>query len=146
MSEIVITVIGHGRHRWPDAWDELCPSPPGFRWRFVPEDSLGSQVRSILRIEPQAVVVWVGSGQAIDRAQELTRRLRSVGLPIVIVIAQEHDPATELLLRQSGAMYLCGDEAEERLGQMLASMLGPPARASPARQIDSTDPVKLDGS
>jgi hypothetical protein len=112
----------------------------------VPENSLGAQVRSILRIGPNAVAVWVGSGEAIDRAEQLISRLLAVGVRIVIAIAEVHDPLTESVLRRTGALYVCADEAELRLTQILEAILGPPESARPVKQIDSTHPVKLDGS
>jgi hypothetical protein len=112
----------------------------------VPEDSLGAQVRSILRIGPNAVAVWVGSGEAIDRAEQLIQRLFAVGLPNVVAIAELHDPLTESVLRQTGALYVCAEEAEQRLSRILESILGPPTSSRTVKQIDSTHPVKLDGS
>jgi hypothetical protein len=146
MSVIVMTTIGDGRHKWPNACEEIFRAPPGFCWRFVPESSLATQVRSILRIAASAVAVWVGSGEVINRAEQLVSRLLGVGIPIVIAIAEVHDPLTESVLRQTGALYVCADEAEQRLSQVLESILGSPASSHPVKQIDFTHPIKLDGS
>jgi hypothetical protein len=146
MSVFVMTVIGEGRHDWAGACDELTWAPSGCCWRFVPDGSLATRVRSILRIEPRAVVVRVGMGAAIDQAESLVRRLLMVGLRIVIVVAEEHDEAVESAVRQAGAMYLCGDQAEQELERVLESVVEPRARERPAMQVDSTDAMKLDGS
>ena len=93
---------------------------------------------------PAAVVVWVGADDAINRAAKLIGRLLEAGLPIVIAIAEVHDPSTESVLRQAGALYICANEAQERLGHVLESILGPPSRSTDAKTIESTREVKMD--
>lgn len=129
-SIIVMTVIGEGRHKWPEACEALFPAPAGFCWRFVPEGSLGEQVRAVLRTGARAVVVWIGVGEAIDRAEQVVGRLLAVGVPVVIAIAEGHEPSVESVLRKMGAVYLCADEAEERLRGVVESILLRPSKGT----------------
>lgn len=121
-SVIVMTAIENA----PPLGDNILPPPRGFCWRFVPEGPLPVQFRSILRTEARATVVWVGKGDAVDRAAALIGRLLDAGPPIVIAIAEAHEARAESVLRQAGAIYLCGFEAKQRLGATLEAMLGPP--------------------
>jgi hypothetical protein len=130
-------VIGDIPADWQLSGDDFLPAPPGFCWRFVPEGPLAVQVRSILRLNARAVAVWVGQDDAVDRAVHLIARLLAAGLPIVIAIAQVHRPWTESLLRQAGAVYICANEARQRLGQVLESMLGPPSRSTDLKLVES---------
>ena len=141
MSVIVMTVIGEIPGHWQPALGDVFAAPPGFCWRLVPEGPAAVQVRSILRMEARAVVVWVGAGNTIDRGEKLIGRLLGAGLPIVIPVAEMHDPYTESVLRQAGALYICSHEAQERLGHLLESILDAPARSNPA---GSAGDVKID--
>ena len=125
LSVIVMTVIGEAPRDWLERLDDVFPMPPGFSWRSVPESPLPIQLRSILRVNACAVAVWVGADDAVDRAAELIERLLKAGPPVVIAIAEVHDPSTESALRQAGAIYLCAYEAQERLCDVLESILDP---------------------
>jgi hypothetical protein len=146
MSVIVMTVVGDVPENSQAALDDAFPAPPGFRWRFVPEGSPAVQVRSILRLDARAVVVWVGAGDAVDRGAKLITRLLGAGLPIVIAVAEMHDPERESLLRQAGALYICGNEARQRLSDVLGSILGPPSRSTAVEMVEPAQEVKMDGS
>jgi hypothetical protein len=128
VSPIVMTLVGNEPPRGNPLWHEIdsLPAPPGYCWRFVPEGPFAIQCRSILQMDARAVVVWVGANDAVDRAARLIGRLLAVGLPAVIAIAEVHDPPTEILLRQAGALYVCAKEAQHRLHGVLESILGPP--------------------
>jgi hypothetical protein len=146
ISVIVMTVVGDvPRHREPP-WSDVSsvPAPPGFCWRFVPEGPFAVQFRSILRMDARAVVVWVGADDAIDRAAKLIGRFSEAGLSIVIAIAEVHDPSSESVLRQLGALYLCANEAQQRLGDVLESILGPPSRSTDMQTVVSAREVKMD--
>ncbi len=123
MSAIVMTMIGDVRRPWQGERDEFFLAPPGFCWRFVPEGPFAVQFRSILRMHPRAVVVWVGPGEAVDRAANMIARLVEIGPAVVIGIAEEHDPSSESVLRSAGALYICSHEAEQRLDHLLGSIL-----------------------
>ncbi len=140
ISVIVMTVIGDVPER--DIGSVLAP--PGFCWRFVPEGPFAVQFRSILRMDAPAVVVWVGADDAVSRATKLIGRFSATGLPIVIAIAQVHDPSTESVLRQAGALYICAHEAQQRLGDVLESILGRPSRSTDVQTIVSAREVKMD--
>ena len=101
MSVIVMTVIGDVPRCPPSNDISNMPAPSGFCWRFVPEGQFAVQIRSILRLDARAVVVWVGADDAIDRAAKLIDRILGAGLPIVIAVAEVHDPSTESVLRQA---------------------------------------------
>ena len=128
-SAIVVTPVGNASQCENPPWKDIdaLPAPSGFCWRFVPEGPFAVQVRSILRAEPRAVVVWVGVDDAVDRAAKLILRVCGAGPPIVIAVAETHDPPTELMLRQAGALYICANEARQRLGQFVESILGAPS-------------------
>jgi hypothetical protein len=144
MSVIVMTTIGDvPRERQPMS-DNIFPAPPGFRWRFVPEGPFAGQFRSILRMDARVVVVWVGADDAVGRAAKLIGRLLGAGLPIVIAVAEIHDPPTESALRQAGALYICANEAQHRLGHVLESILGPPSRSTDVKTVEPTREVKMD--
>jgi hypothetical protein len=145
MSVIVMTVIGDVPADWQPALGNVV-APPGFSWRFVPEGPLAVQVRSILRIDARAVVVWVGTGDAIDRAAKFIERLLRAGLPVVVAIAEIHDPSTESALREAGAVYLCAHEAQERLCNVMESILDPPSRSTGVRTIEFSPEIKMDDS
>ena len=146
MSVIVMTVIGDvPRHSQPAQMEALA-APAGFCWRFVPEGPPAVQVRSILRMDASAVVVWVGAGDAIDRAAKLIHRLLAAGLPIVIAVAEAHESCRESALRQAGALYICANEAEQRLAGVLESILGPPPRSTDVKTVEFTREVKMDAS
>jgi hypothetical protein len=138
---IVMTVIGDIPRHWDPTRGEVFAAPAGFCWRFVPDGPAAVQLRTILRIDARAVVVWVGAGDAIDRAAKLIDRLLGAGLPIVIAVAEMHDPSRESALRQAGALYICANEAQQRLCDVLESTLGLRSRlpsmktAAPAREI-----------
>jgi hypothetical protein len=83
-------------------------------------------------MEPCAVVVRVETSDAVDRAVELIDQLSSRTRAIVIVVAEAHDHSTESKLRQTRAIYLCGSEAQERLGDVLAELLESMFPAGPA--------------
>ncbi len=146
MSIIVMTVIGNVPGHWQPARNDIFPAPQGFCWRFVPESSLAVQSRSILQIDARAVVVWVGADDAIHRAAKLIARLLAAGLPIVIAIAEAHDPENESVLRQAGALYFCADEAQGRLGHVLESIFGPHSHSTVVTTAESTREVKMDAS
>jgi hypothetical protein len=145
-SVIVMTAIGNAARNWPPALDDVCPAPPGFSWRFVPEGPPAVQFRSILRLDARAIVVWVGPDEAVKRAVKLIGGLLDTGLPIVIAIAAAHDPWTESVLRQAGALYLCANEAQQRLGLVLESILGSPSRSTDLTAVEATREVKMDAS
>jgi hypothetical protein len=81
------------------------------------------QIREIWISDALAAVVFVGPGEAVDRAIELLYLLRGTGPPVVVAIAEPSDARTERLLRQTGAIYLCGPEAQLRLIDVLREML-----------------------
>lgn len=145
-SVIVMTLVGNALRRGDPLWNEIdaLPAPPGFCWRFVPEGPFAVQFRSILRMDARAVVVWVGADDAINRAAKLIGRLLGAGLPVVIAIAEVHDAQTESALRQAGALYICANEAQQRLGHVLESILGPPSRSIDVKTVESTREVKMD--
>jgi hypothetical protein len=145
-SVIVMTVVGNAPQCGEPLWKQIdaLPAPPGFCWRFVPEGPFAVQVRSILRAEPRAVVVWVGVDDAVDRAANLILRVCGAGPPIVIAVAEVHDPPTESALRQAGALYICANEARQRLGSLMESILGPPPPSIDPKSIGSTQEVKMD--
>jgi hypothetical protein len=147
-SVIVMTLSGNAMRRGDPLENAIYAlrAPPGFCWRFVPESPLPVQFRSILRMDASAVVVWVGPDDAIDRAAKLIRRLLGAGPPIVIAIAQVHDPLTESLLRQAGALYICAHEAQQRLGDVLGSILGAPLCPSNLKTVESTLEVKMEAN
>jgi hypothetical protein len=146
MSVIVMTVIGDVPRCPPSNDISNMPAPSGFCWRFVPEGQFAVQIRSILRLDARAVVVWVGADDAIDRAAKLIDRILGAGLPIVIAVAEVHDPSTESVLRQAGALYICANEAQQRLGHVLESILGPPPPAIDLKTVESAREVKMDAS
>jgi len=145
ISVIVMTVIGKSSH-WRMACDELFPAPPGYCWQIVPEGPPAAQFRSILRMDARAVAVWVGADGAVDRAAKLISRLLETGPPIVIAIAESHDPLRESVLRQTGALYLCANEAHERMGEVLESVLSLPCRAGDVRTAPFSPVVKINTS
>ena len=128
-SVIVMTMVGNASRCRDPLWSEIdaLPAPPAFRWCFVADGPCAVQVRSILRMNARAVVVWIGQGDAINRAAKLIGRLLGAGLPIVIAIAEVHDRCGESALRQAGALYICASEVQERLGLVLQSILAPPS-------------------
>jgi hypothetical protein len=130
MSVIVMTVIGDVRRPRQGEGDEFFPAPQGFCWRFVSEGPLAVQFRSILRMDARAVVVWVGAGDAVDRAANMIARLVEIGPSIVVAVGEVHEPWRESTLRQAGALYICANEAEQRLCQVLESILGPQLRST----------------
>jgi len=144
MSVIVMTVIGDIPGHWQPSLGDVFAAPPGFCWRLVPEGPPAVQVRSILRMEARAVVVWVGAGDTLDRGEKLIARLLGAGLPIVIAVAEMHDPYTESVLRQAGALYICANEAHERLGDVLASILG--SHSPRGEPLDPARKIKMDAS
>jgi hypothetical protein len=146
VSVIVMTLVGDAARREDPVWNEIdaLPAPPGFCWRFVPEGPFAVQFRSILRMDARAVVVWVGADDAVHRAEKLIDRLLGAGLPIVIAIAEVHDPWGESVLRQAGAVYLCAKEAQERLRHVLESILGPTSLSTDVRTVESTREVRMD--
>ena len=146
LSVIVMTVIGDVPRDWLERIDATLPAPPGFSWRFVPESPLPIQLRSILRTEACAVAVWIGAEDAIDRAADLIERLLRAGLPVVIAVAEVHDAATESALRQAGAIYLCAHEAQERLCEVLESILDPPSPSAHVKTIKFSPEIKMDDS
>jgi hypothetical protein len=146
MSVIVMTVIGEVPTDCKAAFEDVIAAPRGFSWRFVPEGPPAVQVRSILRLNARAVVVWVGVGDAIDRGAKLIGRLLTAGLPIVIAVAEMHNPEKESVLRQAGSLYFCANEARVRLGDVLESILGPPSRSTEVKSVELTREVKMDAS
>ena len=62
----------------------------------------------------------------------------------MIAIAEVHDPSTESVLRQAGALYICANEAQQRLGHVLESILGPPSRSTDMKTVESAREVKMD--
>jgi hypothetical protein len=145
-SVIVMTVIDNVRRDWQAALDNPFPAPPGFRWRFVPEGPFAVQCRSILRMDARAVVVWVGADDAINRAAKLIGRLLGAGLPTVVAIAEVHDSWNESVLRQAGALYVCANEAQQRLASVLESILAPTSRSGDRKTVESTWEVKMNTS
>jgi len=145
---IVMTEIGYVSRYPRPPWNDIgtLPAPPGFCWRFVPEGPFAVQFRSILRMDARAVVVRVGADDAIDRAANLIGRILGTGPPIVIAVAEVHDPWSESVLRQAGALYLCANEAEQRLGHVLESILGPPSLSIDVKTAPSMREVKTDSS
>ena len=95
----------------------------GFRWHVVEVGPTKRQAREIWLSDAIAAVVFVGRGEAVDRAIDLLHLLRGTGPPVVIAIADPVDVRTEKLLRQTGAIYLCGAEAQQRLADVLREML-----------------------
>jgi hypothetical protein len=147
-SAIVMTPVGAAPQCGDPLWNRLdaSPAPPGFCWRFVPEGPFAVQFRTILRLDARAVVVWVGADNGANRAAKLIGRLLEAGLAVVIAIAEVHDPWTESVLRQTGALYICANEAQQRLEHVLESILGPPSCSSDVESVDSTREVKMDAS
>jgi hypothetical protein len=141
MRVIVMTHIGSPSST---RFDELIAPPPGFLWRYLPESPLATHVRSILRIDARGVVICVGPGDAVEHAATLTARLLETGPPVVIAIADAHGPATESVLRQAGATYICAREAEQRLGRILESILDPPCRPDEFSAIRPTRELRMD--
>jgi hypothetical protein len=144
VSVIVMTVIGDVPRRPP--WDDISnmPAPAGFCWRFVPEGPFAVQFRAILRMDARAIVVWIGADDAVNRAAKLIGRFSAAGLSIVIAVAEVHDPSTESVLREAGALYICAHEAQQRLGDVLESILGPPSRSTDVKTVEHTREVKMD--
>ncbi len=145
-SVIVVTVIGDVPRHLESALDDILPAPSGFCWRFVPEAPFAVQFRSILRTDARAVAVWVGPDDAVDRAAKLISGLLQAGLRAVIAIAQVHDARTESVLRQAGALYFCTNEAQQRLGQVLNAILGPPSGSTDFKTVELKQEVKMDAS
>jgi hypothetical protein len=147
-SVVVMTLVGKSPKGQDPPSNQIAtfPAPPGFCWRLVPESPFAVQVRSILRIDARAVVVWVGAEDAISRAANLIGRILGTGPPIVIAVAEVHDPWSESVLRQAGALYLCANEAEQRLGHVLESILGPPSLSIDVKTAPSMREVKTDSS
>jgi hypothetical protein len=145
-SVIVMTVIGNVSRDWQPGLDQMFPAPPGFCWRFVPEGPFAVQFRSILRMDARAVAMWVGRDDAVNRAVKLIGGLLQAGLPVVIAIAELHDPLTESELRQAGALYFCANEAQQQLGSVLKAILGPPALSIEVKPVESARGVKMDAS
>jgi hypothetical protein len=147
-SVIVMTLVGNTARHGDPLWGEIdqLPAPPGFRWCFVAEGPFAVQVRSILRMDASAVVVWVGEGDAIERAGKLIARLLGTGLPVVIAIAELHNPSGESALRQAGAVYICANEAPQRLGEVLESILAPPSLLVNPKTVEFSQEVKMDAS
>jgi hypothetical protein len=147
-SVIVMTLVGNAPRLGDPLWNEIdaLPAPPGYCWRFVPEGPFAVQFRSILRMDARAVVVWVGADDAVNRAAKLIGRLLAAGLPIVIAIAEVHDPWSESVLRQAGALYICANEVQQRLGHVVESILGPPSLSTDVKTVESTREVKMDAS
>jgi hypothetical protein len=145
---IVMTAVGNvPRHPHPP-WNDISvvSAPPGFCWRFVPEGPFAVQFRSILRIDARAVVVWVGEGDAVNRAANLIGRLCGTGTSSVIAVAEVHDSVTESAMRQAGALYLCAHEVGPRLGRVLDSILGRPSSSTEVQTVESTPEVRMDAS
>jgi hypothetical protein len=147
-SVIVMTVVGSEPHGGDPLWSQIdaLPAPPGFCWRFVPEGPFADQFRSILRMGARAVVVWVGAGDAVNRATKLIGRLLSAGLPVVIAISEVHDPSTESVLRRAGALYICANESQDRLGIVLSSILDPPSRTVDVKTVGPVREVNMDAT
>lgn len=149
-SVIVMTPVGDAPQRGNPLWNQIdaLPAPPGFCWRFVPEGPFAVQFRSVLRLDARAVVVGVGGDgdDAVNRAAKLIGRLMGAGLPIVIAIAEVHDPWTESVLRQAGALYVCANEARQRLGDVLESILGPPSPSTDVETVESTREVNMNAN
>jgi hypothetical protein len=147
-SVIIMTLVGNAARRADPLWNQIdaLPAPPGFCWRFVPEGPFAVQFRSILRMDARAVVAWVGADDAIHRAAKLIGRLLGAGLPVVIAIAEVHDPRSESVLRQTGALYMCANEAQQRLGLVLESILGPLSVSTGAKTVEPTREVKMDAN
>jgi hypothetical protein len=143
-SVIVITTIGDVPPQLESALDEILPEPPGFFRRFVPEASLAIQFRSILRLDARAVAVWVGPDDAVERAAKLISGLLQAGIRAVIAIAELHDARTESVLRQAGALYFCANEAQQRLGQVLNAILGPPCGSTDFKTVEHERKIKMD--
>jgi hypothetical protein len=143
---IVMTVIGDVPRQSEPMDDSTFPAPPGFSWRFVPESRLADQIRSILRMDARAVVVWVGTDHAAARAAALIGRLLGAGVPMVIAIAQVHEHQSETVLRQAGALYICANEAEQRLGSILEALFAAPSRARDPKTIAPGRKIRMDAS
>jgi hypothetical protein len=97
--------------------------PGEYRWHFVADGSLRQQARQVWISESIAALVFVGGGEALDRAIELLHLLRGTGPPLLVAIAEVPDVPTEQRLRETGAIYLCGPEAHHRLSSLLREML-----------------------
>ena len=128
MSPIVMTVVGEIPGHWQPRQNGAFPAPQGFCWRFVPEANGSVQVRSVLRLQAEAVVVWVNPGgirpgDTIERAAKLIERLLATGVQVVIAVNEIHQPDAEFKLRQAGALYMCAGEAAAGLGERLHSIL-----------------------
>jgi hypothetical protein len=143
-SIIVMTVISNVPRLWQPALDDIFPAPSGFCWRLVPEGPFAVQFRSILRMDARAVVVWVGEDDAVNRAAKLIGGLLDAGFPIVIAIAEAHDPWTESMIRQAGALYICAHEAQQQLGRVLRDTLRPPSRLADVKLVESAREIKMD--
>jgi hypothetical protein len=120
---IVLTAVQDSNTNSDPRWDELIAAAalPGFRLEVVAQGP--AQLRLILMIDGRAVVLWAGPGNAVVHATELIEELRRRARPTVIAIAQAHGESTESRFRRTGAIYLCGKEAHERLGDVLAASL-----------------------
>jgi hypothetical protein len=147
-SVIVMTLVNDAPRSGDPLWNQIdaLPAPPGFCWRFVPDGPFAVQFRSILRLDARAVVAWVGADDAIHRAVKLIGRLLGAGLPIVIAIAEVHDPCTESVLRQAGALYMCANEAQQRMGHVLESIFGPPSLSTDVKTVESSREVKMNAN
>lgn len=115
-----VAVLSVGR-KWGD-WPALSETGQ-FHWHVIEATAVTRQIRQIWISEAVAVVVFVGPDEAVDRAMELLRLLRETGPPIVVAIAHPHDEGTELRIRQTGAIYLCGPTAHLRLTDLLRQTL-----------------------
>lgn len=124
ISKVAILSIG-----WQQDLGPMLAETNQFRWHVVEATALNGQVREIWVSEAVAAVVFVGAANAVDHALELLHRLRSTGPPVLVAVADPADARTERLVRQTGAVYLCGLEAQQRLTQVLCEMLCGPGVA-----------------
>jgi hypothetical protein len=115
---VALLSVGWERDDW-----RAFPDGNSFRWHIVGTGPTKRQARELWISEAVAAVVFVGPGQAMDRAIELLHLLRGTGPPVLVAIAEPTDVQTERLLRQTGAIYLCGPEARQRLVDVLREPL-----------------------
>jgi hypothetical protein len=134
---IALTAVQTPDARSAPPWDTLAQAAlfPGIHAEIVTQGRY--QIRSILRLQPAAIVIWVGRAALQDAAQIITQ-LRDRAPPPVVAIPQRHEASTEYTLRRAGAIYLCGGDVPATLRDLLVAIIHPdrlsPAWLSPNRR------------
>jgi hypothetical protein len=118
---VALLSVGWERDDWQTPRDG-----DAFKWHAIKAGPIKQQIRELWLSEAVAAVIFVGPGESLDRAMELLHTLRGTGPPVLVAIAEPTDARTERMLRQTGAIYLCGPEAQQRLLDVLREMLCKP--------------------